>query len=124
MSGPSNAEIIETFMGRAARVINSELVDATKARIQRGYNVNIQMDGNRHILVDHGSFNEYLVKGLAVDLRSATVGRQRLRVAGAWNGRFYAGICRDAKGIVFGRVGYIDATGGAAFGGSVADSPT
>jgi len=50
-------------------VVNSDLVDATKARIQRGYNVNIQMDGDRHILVDHGHFNEYLVKGLAVDLR-------------------------------------------------------
>jgi hypothetical protein len=69
VSGPSEAEIIETFLDRATRVVNSDLIDATKARIQRGYNINIQMDGDRHILVDHGSFNEYLIKGLAVDLR-------------------------------------------------------
>lgn len=69
MSGLSEAEIIEAFLGRASRVVNSDLIDTTKARIQRGYNVNIQMDRDRHILVDHGSVNEYLIKGLAVDLR-------------------------------------------------------
>jgi hypothetical protein len=68
VSEPSDAEIIETFMGRAASVVNSELVNATKARILEGYNVHIQMVGDRHVL-DHGSFNENLIKGLAVDLR-------------------------------------------------------
>lgn len=69
VSGPSDAVVIETFLHRAARVINSELVNASKARIEQGYNVDIRITGNRHVLVDHGSVNEYLIKGLAVDLR-------------------------------------------------------
>ena len=69
MSGPTPAEIIEAFMARASRVINSELVDATKAQLQAGFSFNARVLAPGAVEVSYEARNEYYVKGLAIDLR-------------------------------------------------------
>ncbi len=69
MSGPPPAEIIEAFQARASRVINSELVDATKARLAEGYSFNVRIMKEGSHEVSWRAMNEYYMKGLAADLR-------------------------------------------------------
>ncbi|MGH3967590.1 MAG: hypothetical protein ACRDTV_05595 [Mycobacterium sp.] len=69
VSGPTPAQIIEAFMARASRVINSELVDSTKAQLQAGYSFNARVIRPGAVEVSYEAQNEYFVKGLAADLR-------------------------------------------------------
>jgi hypothetical protein len=69
VNGPPSAEIIDTFMSRASRVINSELVDATKARLEEGYKFSLHMLKDGGYEVSWLETNEYIMKGLAADLR-------------------------------------------------------
>jgi hypothetical protein len=69
VSGRSAAEIIDAFMTRASRVINSELVDATKAQLEEGYTVNIRMFKDGGYEARYLARNEYYLKGLSADLR-------------------------------------------------------
>lgn len=67
--GPTSAEIIDAFMARASRVISSELVDDSKAQITQGFSFNVRVLGPGQVQVSYEARNEYLVKGLAADLR-------------------------------------------------------
>jgi hypothetical protein len=69
MSGQTPAEIIEAFRARASRVITSELVDATHAQLQAGYSFQARVIGNGDVEVSYEAHNDYMVKGLAVELR-------------------------------------------------------
>jgi hypothetical protein len=65
----TDAQIIDAFMGRASRVINSKLVDATTAQIEAGYSFNVRMIKGGGYEVSYHGHDEYYVKGLATDLR-------------------------------------------------------
>jgi hypothetical protein len=69
VSGHAPAEIIDAFMARASRVINSELVDATKAQLEAGFSVNLRVIGAGAVEVTYEARHEYYVKGLATELR-------------------------------------------------------
>ncbi len=69
MSGHTPADIIGAFMARASRVVNSELVDASKAQLEAGFTFNVHVLGPGDVQVSYEARNEYLVKGLATDLR-------------------------------------------------------
>jgi hypothetical protein len=69
VSGRPAAEIIDAFMTRAARVINSELVDATKAQLTEGHTVNLRMLKGGGFETRYLAHNDYYLKGLATDLR-------------------------------------------------------
>ena len=56
-------------MARASRVVNSELVDATKAQLEAGYSFNARVIRPGAVEVSYEAHNEYFVKGLAADLR-------------------------------------------------------
>lgn len=69
MSASTPAEIIAAFMARASRVINSELVDSTKAQLEAGYSFNARVIRPGDVEVSYEAHSEYFVKGLATDLR-------------------------------------------------------
>ncbi|BBY92302.1 hypothetical protein MGALJ_19710 [Mycobacterium gallinarum] len=69
VSGPTHAEIINAFMSRASRVINSELVSTTIAQLEAGYSFNARVIGPGQTEISWEAHNEHLVKSLAVDLR-------------------------------------------------------
>lgn len=56
-------------MARASRVITSELVDTTKAQLEAGYSIYARVIGPGDVEVSYEAHNEYIVKGLAADLR-------------------------------------------------------
>jgi hypothetical protein len=70
VAGPTDAEIIDTFLTRAARVVNSDLVDAAKARQATPYSVDMRIlrDGSVHSMCIDWTEEDRL-KALAVDLR-------------------------------------------------------
>lgn len=69
VSGPTPAKIIEAFMARASRDINSELVNATVAQLEAGSSFEARVIGPGAVEISYHAHNEYLVKGLATDLR-------------------------------------------------------
>lgn len=69
MTGPAPAEIIEAFMARASRVINSELVDASVAQLAAGFSFDARVIAPGSVEISYQAQNEYYLKGLAADLR-------------------------------------------------------
>lgn len=69
VSSHTPAQIIDAFMARASRVLNSELVDATAAQLEAGFSFDVRIIGQHAFEVSYQAQNEYYVKGLATDLR-------------------------------------------------------
>ena len=60
------ADVIDAFMARASRVINSDLVDSSKAQLKAGFTLKVRVIGPGDVRVGYEAQNEYLVNGLAV----------------------------------------------------------
>ncbi|WP_241473583.1 hypothetical protein [Mycolicibacterium neoaurum] len=69
MSGPPPAEVIQAFLTRADRVISSELVDAARLKLSEGFSFTVHLMKDGGTQVTWLQENEYLMKGLAADLR-------------------------------------------------------
>lgn len=66
---PPPAEVIQAFLTRADRVISSDLVDAARLKLSEGFSFTVHLMKDGGTQVSWLQENEYLMKGLAADLR-------------------------------------------------------